>query len=146
MQLNDLIPCGMYPCAENGSAELMFVEDVCKSIERGYEMEFMILHLEHVVIDVISREIEFVLKGPGRIERLLPDGSEEIELLDGDNSESRTFVQLKEAHGTKFSFAQDYDSFLRRINILTESMEIPDDKIFYTDLNGHIDWREYAEA
>ena len=87
MQLNDLIPCGMYPCAENGSAELMFVEDVCKSIERGYEMEFMIFHLEHVVIDVISREIEFVLKGPGRIERLLPDGSEEKELLDGDNSE-----------------------------------------------------------
>jgi len=25
-------------------------------------------------------------------------------------------------------------------------MGIPEDKIFYTDLNGHIDWREYAEA
>ena len=44
------------------------------------------------------------------------------------------------------SFAQDHDSFLRCINDLTKLMGIPEDKIFYTDLNGHIDWREYAEA
>ena len=137
MQLNDLIPCGMNPCAENGSAELMCVEDVDKSFERGYEMEFMIFHLEHIVIDIASRKIEFVLKGPGRIERLLPGGITEEELLDGDNSVS---IRLK------MSFAQDHESVLRCINDLTKLMGIPEDKIFYTDLNGHIDWREYAEA